>query len=149
MSFCLPCVQWDTVASISSGLYTGKPGFRETLSCEKVGRSFQTIPSVPQASQEEAISSLGSYLCPDLLPADHSSMGFLVCHPVYMITRALDLANLLIELPEEKANIGTCAIHTHVHKSICIHTHPNTHTHKPRPGVTESMHLHMARSMSV
>ena len=68
---------------------------------------------------------------------------------MYMITGALDLANLLIELPEEKANIGTCAIHTHVHKSICIHTHPNTHTHKPRPGVTENMHLHMARSMSV
>jgi hypothetical protein len=66
-----------------------------------------------------------------------------------MITRALDLANLLIELPEDKANIGTCAIHTHVHKSICIHTHPNTHTHKPRPSGTESMLLHMARSISV
>lgn len=66
-----------------------------------------------------------------------------------MITRALDLANLLIELPEEKANIGTCAIHTHVHKSICMHKHSNTHTHRSRPRGTESMLLHMARSMSV
>ena len=68
---------------------------------------------------------------------------------MYMITGALDLANLLIELPEEKANIGTCAIHTHVHKSICIHTHSNTHTHRPWLSGTENMLLHMARSMSV
>ena len=127
----------------------GKPGFRETLSCEKAGRSFPNHPLCTRRIPGRNNFLLGSYLCPDLLPADHSSMGFLVCRPLYMITRALDLANLLIELPEEKANIGTCAIHTHVHKSICIHTHPNTHTHKPRPGVTESMHLHMARSMSV
>jgi hypothetical protein len=33
-------------------------------------------------------------------------MGFLVCHPVYMITRALDLGNLLIVLPEVNAHIG-------------------------------------------
>ena len=44
---------------------SGKPGFRTTCSFEKAGRSFQTIPSVPQTSLENCIFLLGSSQCPD------------------------------------------------------------------------------------
>lgn len=69
--YCLPVLPVAVLLSSMctmghSGIYKlmplhcpGNPGFRETLSFEKAGRSFQTIPSVAQASQEEAISSWG------------------------------------------------------------------------------------------
>ena len=69
---------------------------------------------------------------------------------MYMITGALDLANLLIELPEEKANIGTCAIHTHVHKSICIHTQTeHTYTQAQAWGHREHAFTHGQEHVSV
>lgn len=52
---------------------------------------------------------LGSTHCPDVLPVDHSSVGFLGCHHVDTITETLELGNTIPVSPEVKAQTGTCA----------------------------------------
>jgi hypothetical protein len=108
------------VASISSCHYTvlgslvsGRPSF--------LRRQAEVSTCIPGKSK----FLLGYPYSPDLLSADHSIMGFLVCYNIYMITDALYLENLLIVLPEVKAHSYLCPC-TH----MCTGMHMNTQTHK-------------------
>ena len=75
-------------------------------------------------------------------------MGFLVCHHVYIMTKALYLGNILIVLQEVKAHMSTCThSHTHVHTKGYAHRH--THTHAQAQGHTDLLFTYAQEHVSV
>ena len=120
----------------------GKPGIRVSLSFEKAGRSFQTIPSVSQASPK-SIFLLGSSHNPDLLPED----GF--------PSMSSCVYNDQSPLPWKHPNSVTRGKGTHehlypftytcAHKRVCVHTH----THAQAQGHTDLPFTYAQEHVSV